>query len=124
MLNLLVPAQKYCCRFQMCGIPTAISHCIGNLLRDAASNVSSCSTWQLTYKKLIHRFDAQASWQGNRWVISLFLSLRSTPLASLVLSKLHSALDAAGSARNSGLALKLQLFEKLSEISNLKNLSS
>jgi len=54
----------------------AISQLSGNLFRDAASNVSSCSTWQLT--KLIHRFDAQASWQGNRWIIS-FLSLRSTP---------------------------------------------
>jgi hypothetical protein len=28
---------------------------------------------------LIHRFDAQASWQGNWWIISLFLSLRAPP---------------------------------------------
>jgi len=38
-----------------------------NLFRDAASNVSSCSTWQL--KNWSTGSDAQASWQGNRWVI-------------------------------------------------------
>jgi hypothetical protein len=74
---------------------------LGNLLRDAASNVSSCSTWQLTYKKLIHRFDAQASWQGNRWVISLFLSLRSKPLQIIVLRRilLHSLHGARRASR-------------------------
>src|SRR6476646_5528859 len=70
-----------------------------NLFREAASNVSSCSTWQLKNKRLTHRFDAQASWQGNRWVISLFLSLRSTSLEIIVCPQNSSALVAAGSVR-------------------------
>ena len=36
--------------------------------QDGASNQSSCFTRQRT-KKGTHRFDALASWQGNRWVV-------------------------------------------------------
>ena len=70
--------KSIACLTPICTPPTAISRRLGNLFRDAASNVSSCSTWQLTYKKLIHRFDAQASWQGNRWVISFFCRFAPT----------------------------------------------
>lgn len=75
---------------------SAISRRLGNLLRDAASNVSSCSTWQLTYKKLIHRFDAQASWQGNRWVISFCCFAPNQPRAISTPATICSLLSRLG----------------------------